>query len=636
MTAVLVGGAPTDRSNDVIPLGRRLDDIRPIVPVPEAAGRPDMARSRGAPACTWAVVDATDRSMGFLCVYVSNGIETIDLWIYGQYRGREPKWCGKRVPEFNSAIATHNLKDKPDAIIVALDARQTSDQRLPDRDGGRERVWVLVSFDRSIPKRTSASARSSGAHRSIALGGAPSSNPAPRVAPVESEETSKSHHAELDRQRPGGLGSSATKPQQDDRVAADTKKPARASLETDYGTTPVASDGHQHPPTGQMVTVRAADVEPQAISWLWPGRIPGGKVTMIVGNPGVSKSLLAVHLTATVSRGALWPGTADPAPQGSVLVVSTEDDASDTIVPRLRAADADMAAVYLFREVADHNGRRSLDLTRDMATLEQKAAEVGDLKLIIIDPITACLGRANQNAAGHIRAVLTGLVDFAARTGIAVVVISHLNKGSSRLAMMRITGSLAFVAVVRAAFLLIKNPADASQRLLLPIKNNLGVDCHGLSFRVESVSTGTGMAPRLVFDSEPVVITADEALGESRSDQNSRPTLEESKEFLRDYLVEGARPASDVQAAAKAAGISMASLRRAKSDLGITPTKVGMAGEWRWILPERPKVIRAAEGAHSNTMSTFGDDEHLRAEEANSSLHLKTDEDEQGDTTQQH
>jgi hypothetical protein len=307
-------------------------------------------------------------------------------------------------------------------------------------------------------------------------------------------------------------------------------------------------------------------------------------------------------------------------------MVSTEDDPADTIVPRLQAAGAERAAVHLFQEVMDNGGARSLDLTRDIEVLEQEAIRLGDLKLIIVDPIAACLGRANQNAAGDIRAVMMHLADFAARTGTAVVIISHLNKGGSRLAMLRATGSLAFMAVARVAFLVDEDPSDPDQHLFLPMKSNLGTDHQGLSFRVESVRIDAGLAPRLIFDSEPVPITADEVLNETRGTKEGRTALEEAKDFLQSHLAEGAAPASDVQAAAKAAGISPASLRRARNDMGITPKKSGMTGEWRWMLPEHPKALKSAEDAHSGAMSIFGADEHLRVGQETQASQVRADQ----------
>jgi hypothetical protein len=88
-----------------------------------------------------------------------------------------------------------------------------------------------------------------------------------------------------------------------------------------------------------MITVRAADVEAKSIEWLGEQRIPLGKITLVAGEPGLAKSQLVAHLAATVSRGALWAVSDHCAPKGSVVIVSTEDDISDTIVPRLQAAE---------------------------------------------------------------------------------------------------------------------------------------------------------------------------------------------------------------------------------------------------------------------------------------------------------
>jgi putative DNA primase/helicase len=619
MTSKPARGTSMDLSHEAIHLGKRFDGIRMFVPVPENAGVPDMTLRRGAPAYKWAVVDAKSQQIGFLSLYASDHSEKVAFWVYGEDRGRGRTWCFKNAPEFSSAIAENHLKDRPDAVIVASPIRRMSDEYFPDEcfpglDSDRDLVHVPITFDNLAPKPTVPSSGSSVPRKPVTLEMTPSSNPAPERALVAIEGVSTSGLSQPSTKMPSVPSPSATRARRPAEPTTAPERPTHTSLEAGRGNdnTLLPSEVLRHPPAMQMSTIRAADVEPQAVSWLWQGRIPLGKVTMIVGYPGICKSLLGTFLAATVSRGASWPVTGDLAPKGSVLMVSTEDDPTDTIVPRLQAAGAEREAVHLFQEVMDSCGRRSLDLTRDIEGLEQEASRLGDLRLIIFDPITACLGRANQNAAGDIRAVMMRLADFAARTGTAVVVISHLNKGGSRQAMMRATGSLAFIAVARVAFLVDKDPSDPDLRLLLPMKSNLGTDHQGQSFRVESVEIDAGLAPRLVFDNEPVPITADKVLNEVRGSKEGRPALEEAKDFLQSHLAEGAVPASDVLAAAKAAGISPASLRRAKNDLGITPKKSGMAGEWRWMLPQHPKALKSTEDAHSNTMSTFVADEHLR------------------------
>jgi KaiC/GvpD/RAD55 family RecA-like ATPase len=46
-----------------------------------------------------------------------------------------------------------------------------------------------------------------------------------------------------------------------------------------------------------------ADVVAEQVRWLWPGRIPVGKIVTLDGDPGLGKSALGLTMAATVSRG---------------------------------------------------------------------------------------------------------------------------------------------------------------------------------------------------------------------------------------------------------------------------------------------------------------------------------------------
>ena len=49
--------------------------------------------------------------------------------------------------------------------------------------------------------------------------------------------------------------------------------------------------------------VLLSTVRPERVAWLWPGRIPRGKLTILDGDPGLGKSVLTMDLAARVSRG---------------------------------------------------------------------------------------------------------------------------------------------------------------------------------------------------------------------------------------------------------------------------------------------------------------------------------------------
>ena len=125
--------------------------------------------------------------------------------------------------------------------------------------------------------------------------------------------------------------------------------------------------------------------------------------------------------------------------------------------------------------------------------------------LVVHYPITAHLGRTDSHVTAEVRAALAPLQTLAAETLAAVILISHLNKGGSGdgSAMNRVTGSGAFIAVCRSAWLIAGDPNDAEKRrrILAPIKNNLGDDKTGFAYTIEGVTLPNGIGTsRVVFD----------------------------------------------------------------------------------------------------------------------------------------
>jgi hypothetical protein len=85
--------------------------------------------------------------------------------------------------------------------------------------------------------------------------------------------------------------------------------------------------------------------------FLWPGRIPLGKLPLIAGDPGLGKSLITTDMAARVSAGMPWPENRRRQKRGSVILLSAEDDLDDTIRPRLDAAGADVSQIVALRSV---------------------------------------------------------------------------------------------------------------------------------------------------------------------------------------------------------------------------------------------------------------------------------------------
>ena len=242
-------------------------------------------------------------------------------------------------------------------------------------------------------------------------------------------------------------------------------------------------------PSG-LVMCCMADVQPEKIEWLWPGRIAIGKQTLIGGEPGLGKSQITAALTAAVTTGALWPCDEGRAPKGSVLILSAEDDAADTIRPRLDAAGADPYLIHLISAVAQSNGsgRRTFNLQADLSLLEAAIKSVGNVRLVIIDPVSSYLGKTDSHKNADVRGTLEPLGDLAARLRVAIVSITHFSKGAGQSAVNSFIGSIAFVAAARAAFIVTRDPEseDPARRLFVQAKNNLAADHGGLAFRVRA------------------------------------------------------------------------------------------------------------------------------------------------------
>jgi hypothetical protein len=366
------------------------------------------------------------------------------------------------------------------------------------------------------------------------------------------------------------------------------------------------------------VVVRVSDVKPEPISWLWPGRMALGKVTLISGDPGLGKSLISIALAAHVTRGTPWPVDRTHCPRGDVLMLSAEDDVADTIRPRLEAAGADVDRVHVLKVVreVERDGTlttRGMSLRRDLDVLDDLLAKKPDIRLVVIDPISAYLGDTDSHNNADVRGLFAPLAELASRHRIAVASISHLNKSSGP-AMYRTSGSLAFVAAARAVFAVVKDKADPARRLVLPIKNNLGPDSTGLAYAVAQADNG---APVVAWEPEPVTISADEAMHPAAPD-DERNATDEAMDWLRDLLAAGPMRASDVQKDARSAGISDKALRMARERLGIKPVKRGFSAGWDWGLPLAEGAQDAAEDALDaqdalpSGQGTFEDAGHLQ------------------------
>jgi hypothetical protein len=368
-----------------------------------------------------------------------------------------------------------------------------------------------------------------------------------------------------------------------------------------------------------VVLRRGDDIIPEPVQWIWNGWLAAGKFHLVAGAPGTGKTTVALALAATITSGGRWPDGMR-AESGDVLIWSGEDDAADTLAPRLLAMGADMRRIHFVEGVHHDDGTRPFDPAKDVDALVNRARGLHNVRLLVVDPVVSAVqGDSHKNA--ETRRELQPLVTLAAALGCAVVGISHFSKGTAgRDPVERVTGSLAFAALARVVIVAAKMKPDNNdnagrpKRMLARAKSNIGPDDGGFVYDLEMADLPNypGVIASRVLWCGGMEGTARDLLAnaETADDPADRAAIDDAMDFLRAELADGPLPAKEVQNAGKAAGHSDATLRRARSRLGVRSEKVAMRGGWSWSLP--PKVLNGTEDAHGFGVDTFGGaHEHL-------------------------
>jgi hypothetical protein len=348
---------------------------------------------------------------------------------------------------------------------------------------------------------------------------------------------------------------------------------------------------------GGCHVVTLADVEVEPVRWLWPGRIPYGKLAVLEGDPGLGKSQLMLAVAAALSRGDVLPGGAvSDASAGEptdVLVLTAEDGLGDTVRPRLEAAGGDPARVHALQGVPDpdHPGLfRFPSLPGDVAHLLFEISK-RSVKLVIVDTLTTYLGgEYNSFKDADVRRALAPLAHVAETTGCAIVLVRHLTKQSRGRAITAGGGSIGIVGGARACLLLAEDPDNPDLRVLAVVKANLAKKPDSLSLTIEEAANGW---PHVVW-SGTSVHSADDLIAARGEEGEDKTALDDACEYLRTCLAGGPVLQQEVRRLARAAGIAEKTLRRAKTKERVESRKDGFAAApWFWSLPAAP-----TEGDH--------------------------------------
>lgn len=334
----------------------------------------------------------------------------------------------------------------------------------------------------------------------------------------------------------------------------------------------------------------ASAIEPRLVHWLWDRRFPRGAVTLLGGLGGVGKSQLLIDCAARHTRGELVEDDL----AASVLLISAEDTAAEVVAPRLIAAGADQERVFLLELGSDLDFPRDLDNGR----FEQMVVDAG-ATLVIIDPLTAFIDGAKTDTykVSDVRRMLKGMTAVAERHGVAVVCVLHFKKGEVSALIHQFSGSAGFGDACRSAFVVAKDPSwegpdEDAPMVFLHAKSNWGRMTPPRRFHIEPFAFDhRGLSietSHIAWDEEDSSITADSVFGKKQEISEERS---KAQEVLRSLLADGPVPMAEVRKDAEQGhGVSWATLRRAKDDLGVVAQVVrkedGKTDYWTWRLPE--------------------------------------------------
>lgn len=230
--------------------------------------------------------------------------------------------------------------------------------------------------------------------------------------------------------------------------------------------------------------------------WLVPDLVPMKTVTMLGGDGGTGKSLLALQLAVAVATGKAWLGRS--VKEGSALVLSAEDDDDELHRRQLdivRAQGDTLASLkrFMFRSMAGQDALLALlepgtgRLVPSQLYLQLDRAMKAERPVVLILDTTADLFPGNENDRAQVRQFIGLLRALAIRHNCAVILLAHpsltgMSSGSG------LSGSTAWNNSVRSRLYLERlivdgYEADTKARRLTSKKANYGPTGHEIGMK---------------------------------------------------------------------------------------------------------------------------------------------------------
>ena len=406
-------------------------------------------------------------------------------------------------------------------------------------------------------------------------------------------------------------------PARQERAIVDAEQAAAA--------TPATVENDPPARKAQLCTFDA--VRPCATSWIWPGRVAKGRLTLLAGEAAAGKSLVLIDLVSRASRGDAFPRSREPGaaplcadaapadkaaadkaaadkptvdkplgekadlPKATNVLLLTRDGAEDVVQPRLVAAGADLRRVQTLREFPDADEKggpatRGFDLEKDLSAVEETLAEQPGIELVVIDDCPLALDSRHRGFNEVSRAILQELEALARRRKVAIVVAVSSEHQAAGHGARRWLDKLLAITQDDFVLALVRDRRRPARRFLLTLRAALGAGEGGATDEGLRWETSGG---RIVW-SDIAVCAA--ALGASAGQLDQM----DAARWLRQELAFYPRAVVELREAAQEAGFAWHVVCRAKAIAGVDGRREGWGpnGRYFWFL-ERDGQERAED-----------------------------------------
>lgn len=357
--------------------------------------------------------------------------------------------------------------------------------------------------------------------------------------------------------------------------------------------------------SGPIVDQALTEFDSRPIGWLWESWLPRGVVTLMDGNPGVSKSTLVADLVARITTGRDWPdGSAASGQPGRVIWITTEDDPGRVLRPRIEAAGGEASLVrFVTSEVVFPSSA-----TAFREFLVQRASEPLGLAFVVLDPLFSHIdAKVRSIADAEMRQnVMNPLGDAAEAADVSILVVRHFNKDTAASALNRGAGSLGgIVGAARALWSVTVDPEDESGETKAVGVTKLNYARIPMPLRYRVVDR---LPPGWIKGSVAGIEWLGSAPVSIDTMMREQGDIRDAVSALTEILAPGPVGATAAYARMRSKGFGRDATKGAKQRLHVVSTKTGMTGGWEWSLPDAPEGADEGAGSAPSAPSASSDE----------------------------